>query len=174
MKKLAIITAMVVLVTGAVFALPPAASGSVVVEAALQGYLTLTEMTAKTQFTLNTAGETKQIATAKAATNLKSWTLMVTAASPINGGANSALVANEGGFRIPYTFTLVGGATIGTAFSNQAIPYDGLTKSYSTRITGGANGETITMSITYGAEDTEKWYAGLTYTDSITVTLMAN
>lgn len=182
MKKLAIITAMVVLVTGAVFgqSFPPAApsnaSGEVQVQAALAGYLTLTGMTASTKFELNTAGETKVIATAEAATNLKSWTLKVTAVSPIEGGATSALVATAGSdtFRIPYTFTLVGGTTIGTAFNAQAIPFGGLTKSYTTRITGGTNGETITMSITYQAEDTANWYAGLVYTDTITVTLSAN
>ncbi|MCX7774546.1 MAG: hypothetical protein WHT81_04545 [Rectinemataceae bacterium] len=182
MKKLAIITAMVLLVTGFVFGqtFPPAApsnaSDSVEVKAALVGYLTLSDMTELTKFTLNTAGETKQIATAKAATNLKYWTLKVTALSPINNGADSALVATAGTdtYRIPYTFTLVGGTTIGTAFDAQAIPFAGLTKSYSTRITGGSTGETITMSITYGAEDTANWYAGLVYTDTITVTLIAN
>ncbi|MEN6399636.1 MAG: hypothetical protein ABFC74_04570 [Rectinema sp.] len=184
MKKFALVAAVLLLSTGFVFAVPgsfpPAdpssVNASVVVKAALGGYLTISDMTSETDIVLNTAGETKQVATAQVATNLKNWTLSVTAASAASTGQEGALVATDGGasYRIPYKFTLVGETTIGTAFGEEEIAFGGISKSYHTRVTNGSTGETITLSIKYGAEDVANWYAGLVYQDSITVTLAAN
>lgn len=184
MKKFALVAAVLLLSTGFVFAVPasfpPAnpssVNASVVVKAALGGYLTISNMTSETDIVLNTAGETKQVATAQVATNLKNWTLSVTAASAASTGQEGALVATDGGasYRIPYKFTLVGETTIGTAFGEEEIAFGGISKSYHTRVTNGSTGETITLSIKYGAEDVANWYAGLVYQDSITVTLAAN
>ncbi|HNX73417.1 MAG TPA: hypothetical protein PK759_02125 [Spirochaetales bacterium] len=186
MKKFALVAAVLLLSTGFVFAVPASDSfpptnpvsvnASVAVKAALAGYLTISGMTNETDIVLNTAGETKQVATAQVATNLKNWTLKVTAASAASSGQTGALVTTDGGasYRIPYKFTLVGGTTIGSAFGEQEIAFGGISKSYHTRVTGGSTGETITLSIKYGAEDVANWYAGLLYQDSITVTLAAN
>ena len=184
MKKFALVAAVLLLTTGFVFAaaptFPPAApndaAASVIVKAALPGYLTIGSMTSETDIVLNTAGETKQVATAKVATNLKNWTLKVTAASASASGQTSALVTTDGSssYRIPYKFTLVGGTTIGTPFSEKEIVYGGISNSYHTRVTNGSDGETITLSIGYGKEDVANWYAGLVYQDTITVVLSAN
>ncbi|HOV94323.1 MAG TPA: hypothetical protein PLT87_05520 [Spirochaetales bacterium] len=182
MKKFALVAAILLLTTGFVFAadFPPAApatvNASVAVKAALTGYLTISSMTSETDIVLNTAGETKQVATAKVATNLKNWTLKVTAASAASEGQTGALVTTDGSssYRIPYKFTLVGGTTIGTPFNLVDITNSGNSHSYSTRVTGGSNGETITLSIKYEGEDTTNWFAGLLYQDTITVVLSAN
>ena len=88
----------------------------------------------------------------------------------------SALVSNDGAdsFRIPYSVTVAGGTTIGTAFSAAAIPAAGLSKVYAARVTGGSAGETVDVSITYGAENTSQWFSDYTYSDTITLTLSAN
>lgn len=184
MKKFVLVAAVLLLTTGFVFAVPatfpPVApsnvDASVVVKAALAGYLTISGMTSETDIVLNTAGETKDIATAKVATNLKNWTLKVTATSAAASGQTGALVTTDGGasYRIPYKFSLVGETTIGTAFNKVDIVNGGISKSYHTRVTNGSTGETITLSIGYGAEDVANWYAGLVYQDTITVVLSAN
>jgi hypothetical protein len=188
MKKFALVAAVLLLTTGFVFAEsvpwslpnPANATSNVIVKAALGGYLTISNMTAETDITLNTSGDTKQVATANVATNLKNWTLKVNATSAASGSQTSALVTTDGGtsYRIPYTLTLVGpgnGSTIGsTVWSEKAIPSAGLIRSYSKRVTGGTGGEVVTLSVTYGAEDVANWFAGLVYTDTLTVTLSAN
>ena len=180
MKKFVLVAAVLLLTTGFVFATdfslpnPASVDASVAVKAALGGYLTISGMTPETDIVLNTAGETKDIATAKVATNLKNWTLKVTATSAAASGQTGALVDPVNGYRIPYKFTLVGGTTIGTAFDKVDIANGGNSKSYTTRVTNGSTGETITLSIGYGAEDVANWYAGLVYQDTITVVLSAN
>lgn len=185
MKKFALVSAVLLLSTGLVFATPgsndtptaPASvNDSVIVTAALQGYLSLINLTPSTTFLLDASGsndKTVSVATANVATNLKNWKMVVTAASA-TGSDTSALVSTDGNaYRIPYKLLLAGSSGTITDWTAAYVPAAGLSESYHNRVTNGTTGETITMSVIYGPEDTASWFAGLTYTDTVTVTLSA-
>ena len=183
MKKFALVAAVLLLTTGFVFASPgsndaptavPTASDTVVVTAALQGYLTLSDLTPATTFLLNTAGDTVNVADATVATNLRNWNMTITANSSTS--TDSALVSTDGNaYRIPYQLSLTSAdPTISSAdWSAAYIKTGGISKDFHSRVSGGADGKSITLSITYGGEQTATWFAGLTYTDTITVTVKA-
>lgn len=184
MKKLFVLSILSLVVLGGAFAAdpdlnttytPPAAptskEGSVVVNAYLAGYLTLSNMTTKHEFTLDTAGATEAVANARIATNLKYWKLTL---ESLNADATSAALVNADSNRIPYTVTLTGGDTIGTLWSGSTLTAAKLSKNFATRVTGGAAGELVTLSITYGGEDTATWFANMQYTDTLKITVAAN
>lgn len=184
MKKFGLVAVLILVSLSAVFATdplltsePPAAAAaptsknqSVLVNAYLQGYLTLSDMTARHDFMLNTAGATENVANATIATNLKNWNLLLE--STTADGTSAALVNNESN-RIPYTVSLVGGSNIGTVWTNATLTNAKLEKQFTNRVSNGASGEPITLSITYGAEDVATWFSNMTYTDTLKITVKA-
>jgi hypothetical protein len=183
MKKFVLVAAVLLLTTGFVFATPGSSdtpsttpiqlkTGDVVVTAALQGYLTLSGLTPTTTFLLNTAGATVSVADATVATNLRNWNMTITALSSTS--TDSALVSTDGNaYRIPYQLSLASAdPTIGN-WTAAYIKTGGISQDFHNRVSGGADGKLITLSITYGGEQTATWFAGLTYTDTITVTVKA-
>ena len=148
---------------------------SAVINAYLAGYLTLSNLTSRYDFMLNTAGDTKDVATAKIATNLKNWDLNVKSLKA--DANNSALVSDTDALRIPYTLKLVGGTNIGTVWASENIVQTtGITKNFTKRVSNGTDGEMITLSIIYGSEasNIDNWSSNMTYTDTLTVTVSAH
>lgn len=167
MKKFILVAALALFVSGSAFAVD-VLTNTTSVTATLASTLTIKTITASTNFSLNTAGDTagQSIGSVEIYTNRRNWKVGFTSTNL------GKLMSST--YEIPYTVNFTGAGNLTSiAATDQSLA---TAKEYTlaTRTTfGQVAGDSIGMTIEYGAENATNWFAGLSYTDTITVTLTA-
>lgn len=169
MKKLIIVTVALFAAAGFAFA----ANDSLEVSGTIPQKLTVAVGTDVSIGELNVSGATVSLGNATIRSNIRAWTVGVTATKgKLTLQDGTSYVDAE---QITYTYSFNAGGTAGEKLSAVTLSANPQVINFTRKTTGGSSGEVFPMAIAYAAEsagDNTNWVEG-TYKDVITVTVTA-